>query len=119
MVRNHLERDAAGRLHARPTEEEAIIPTGLVLRAIGYFGAPIPGLPFDDHKGVIPNQHGRVVDHDGIVPRRLRHRLGQARTKRHHWHQQEMRPRYGPLPPGRRVSATPTDRRNTQQGHGR
>ena len=68
VVRNHLERDAAGRPHARPTEEEAIIQTGLVLRAVGYFGAPIPGLPFDDHKGVIPNQHGRVVDHDGIVP---------------------------------------------------
>jgi ferredoxin--NADP+ reductase len=66
-VRNHLERDATGKLQARPTEEESIIETGLVLRAIGYSGSPISGLPFDDHRGVIPNENGRVRDRDGVV----------------------------------------------------
>ncbi|WP_246361203.1 NADP oxidoreductase [Haloechinothrix aidingensis] len=67
--RNHLEHDpATGRLRARPTGEEAVIDAGLVLRAIGYFGTPIAGLPFDDHKGVIPSADGRVLDHGTPVP---------------------------------------------------
>jgi ferredoxin/flavodoxin---NADP+ reductase len=41
---------------------EEVIPAGLVLRAIGFKGAPLPGVPFDDAKGVIPNSDGRVVD---------------------------------------------------------
>jgi ferredoxin--NADP+ reductase len=33
-----------------------------VFRAIGYRGIPLPGVPFDERSGVIPNDHGRVVD---------------------------------------------------------
>jgi ferredoxin/flavodoxin---NADP+ reductase len=40
----------------------------LILRAIGYFGQVVPGLPFDDHRGVIPNQDGRVVEHADETP---------------------------------------------------
>jgi ferredoxin--NADP+ reductase len=36
------------------------IETRLVIAAIGYRGLPIPGLPFDDNEGVIPNHDGRV-----------------------------------------------------------
>ena len=36
-----------------------------VYRAVGYFGSPLPGLPFDDVVGVIPNREGRVIDADG------------------------------------------------------
>ncbi len=40
-----------------------------VYRAVGYFGSPLPDLPFDDVAGVIPNREGRVVDPDGeVVP---------------------------------------------------
>ena len=60
VSRNHLERDDSGRLHVRPTSEEAVIDTGLVLRAIGYCGVPLPGLPFDERFGIIPNVEGRV-----------------------------------------------------------
>ncbi|MBI9113983.1 FAD-dependent oxidoreductase [Sanguibacter suaedae] len=40
-------------------------PVQAVYRAVGYFGSPLPELPFDDHKGVIPNVEGRVIDIDG------------------------------------------------------
>ena len=36
----------------------------VVLTSIGYRGAPIPGLPFDEAAAVVPNQGGRVVDPD-------------------------------------------------------
>jgi ferredoxin--NADP+ reductase len=46
--------------------EELLLPTGLVLTSIGYRGLPIPDLPFDETRGVVPNARGRVLDpHDG------------------------------------------------------
>jgi len=68
VVANHLEHDETGQLKARATEEESLIDTGLVLRAIGYRGLPFPGLPFDECHGVIQNDNGRVVDRDTAVP---------------------------------------------------
>lgn len=38
---------------------------GAVYRAVGYFGSPLPGLPFDDVEGVVPNIEGRVIGADG------------------------------------------------------
>ena len=46
-----------GQLHDWPVEA--------VYRAVGYFGSPVPGLPFDEVAGVIPNREGRVVGPDG------------------------------------------------------
>ncbi|WP_433667688.1 FAD-dependent oxidoreductase [Nocardia sp. CA-136227] len=51
-----------------PTGVEETIDAGLVLRAIGYRGTPVPGLPFDEHTGVIPNIEGRVTDSDTPIP---------------------------------------------------
>ena len=34
-------------------------------RGGGYFGPPVPGLPFDEVAGVVPNREGRVVGSDG------------------------------------------------------
>src|SRR3546814_19345112 len=53
----------------RSTDQTSILDTGLVLRAIGYRGTPMPGLPFDDVRGVIRNQQGRVIDDAGHVLR--------------------------------------------------
>lgn len=39
-----------------------VIATSLVIKAIGYRGREVPGLPFDDAAGVLPNVAGRVVD---------------------------------------------------------
>jgi ferredoxin--NADP+ reductase len=44
-----------------PTGAEEVIDCGLVVRAIGYRGLPLAGVPFDDTLGLIPNEHGRVV----------------------------------------------------------
>jgi ferredoxin/flavodoxin---NADP+ reductase len=44
------------------------LPTDMVLRSVGYRGVPIPGLPFDDKRGVIPNAAGRVLRDGAPVP---------------------------------------------------
>ncbi len=69
LVRNLLERDADGTLRARPTAQRAVVSAGLVLRAVGYRGRPLPGVPFDERRGVIANVDGRVVATDGAPTR--------------------------------------------------
>jgi len=49
------------RLTARPTGEFEDLDAALVLRSIGYRAVPIPGVPFDDTRGIVPNEGGRVV----------------------------------------------------------
>ena len=51
----------------RPTDgggegDDELVETSLVLRSIGYHGAPVAGLPFDAEHGVLPNDGGRVLD---------------------------------------------------------
>lgn len=41
------------------------IPVGMIFRAVGYRGIPLPGLPFDARAHVISNVSGRVVDEKG------------------------------------------------------
>lgn len=36
-------------------------------RAVGYFGSPLPGIPFDERRGVIPNHEGQVLADDNSV----------------------------------------------------
>ena len=59
VVRNELVEEG-GRLVARPTGEREVIPCGLVLRSVGYKGVALPGVPFDERSGTIPNERGRV-----------------------------------------------------------
>ncbi|TXS01614.1 4Fe-4S dicluster domain-containing protein [Streptomyces sp. col6] len=40
---------------------EAEIPAQLFLRAIGYRGRAVPGLPFDEASGTVPHEGGRVA----------------------------------------------------------
>jgi ferredoxin--NADP+ reductase len=62
LVHNELVADEEGTLRAGPTSEHERIEAGLVFRAIGYRGIPLPGVPFDERRGVIPNDGGRVTD---------------------------------------------------------
>jgi ferredoxin/flavodoxin---NADP+ reductase len=62
LVRNELVRTEGGALRAQAADERETIPAGLVFRAIGYRGIPLPGVPFDERSGVIPNESGRVLD---------------------------------------------------------
>ena len=49
-------------LKARGTGSTEEVPCGLVFRSVGYRGIPMPGVPFDERGGVIPNEDGRVLD---------------------------------------------------------
>jgi ferredoxin--NADP+ reductase len=60
LVRNRLE-DDGGRLVAVPTDEHENVECGLVFRSVGYRGVGLPDVPFDDRRGTILNEQGRVV----------------------------------------------------------
>jgi ferredoxin--NADP+ reductase len=58
-----------GRGGARGTGEFREQRVQAVYRAVGYFGSPLPGIPFDAVHGVIPNHEGQVLGDDGaLVP---------------------------------------------------
>jgi ferredoxin--NADP+ reductase len=65
VVRNELIADETGRIRAEHTAVEEIIDCDLVLRAVGYHGAGVEGLPFDERSGTVLNQHGRVLAEPG------------------------------------------------------
>ncbi|WP_433872737.1 FAD-dependent oxidoreductase [Saccharopolyspora sp. CA-218241] len=44
---------------------EVDIGTGRVITAVGYRGTALPGLPFDETGGTVPNEGGRVLDRPG------------------------------------------------------
>ncbi|MEU1022404.1 FAD-dependent oxidoreductase [Streptomyces sp. NPDC005900] len=46
-------------------EGESILPAGMLLRAIGYRGTPVAGLPFDESSGTVPHEGGRVTGRPG------------------------------------------------------
>jgi len=60
LVRNRLEADESGALRAVPTDEHETLDTGLVFRSVGYRGVELPGVPFDERTGTVPNDRGRV-----------------------------------------------------------
>jgi ferredoxin/flavodoxin---NADP+ reductase len=62
VARNELHRDESGAIRARDTGERETIECGLVLRSIGYKGIGLEGVPFDERRGVIPNEGGRAID---------------------------------------------------------
>jgi ferredoxin/flavodoxin---NADP+ reductase len=62
---NELVHGPDGRVSAVPTGVQEIIECGLVLRSIGYRGERLAGIPFDDRRGLIRNEGGRVVSDDG------------------------------------------------------
>ncbi|WP_326668356.1 FAD-dependent oxidoreductase [Streptomyces sp. NBC_01257] len=55
--------DGSGGVRDTGTYED--IGAGLVLRAVGYRGMPLPGLPFDAAHGTVPHRAGRVL-RDGV-----------------------------------------------------
>ena len=67
MEKNQLRRITGGDIKAVGTGEFETIPAGLILRSVGYKGIALPGVPYDARNGVIPNEVGRVIDHDRAV----------------------------------------------------
>jgi ferredoxin/flavodoxin---NADP+ reductase len=62
VARNELHRDDSGAIRPRDTGERETIECGIVFRSIGYKGIGLEGVPFDERRGVIPNEGGRVTD---------------------------------------------------------
>jgi ferredoxin--NADP+ reductase len=65
IVRNRLEADANGAVRAVGTDEREVVPCGIVFRSVGYHGVGVPGAPFDERAGTMPNDDGRVLAEDG------------------------------------------------------
>ncbi|WP_428265849.1 NADP oxidoreductase [Haliangium sp.] len=62
----------AGNQWAESTDETVTMPCDIFFRSVGYRGVAIPGVPFEDRKGIFPNRDGRIIDSDGdgdqVVP---------------------------------------------------
>ncbi|GAB4435054.1 MAG: FAD-dependent oxidoreductase [Chloroflexi bacterium OHK40] len=63
VERNELQMGPDGSLRARGTGVFETIECGLILRSVGYRGVPLPGVPFNNAGGTIPNVAGRVTEH--------------------------------------------------------
>ncbi len=77
-----VKKDDAGRVSAlvyertQPDGEGGVVGTGELrevalqglYRAVGYFGSPLPEVPFDATHGVIPNREGQVLHADSNEP---------------------------------------------------
>ncbi|MEC3951632.1 FAD-dependent oxidoreductase [Nocardia sp. CDC153] len=57
-----------GRTVARASDRTDSLAASLVLRSIGYKGEPVADVPFDEARGVIPNDKGRVLADGNPVP---------------------------------------------------
>ncbi|MGI9824303.1 FAD-dependent oxidoreductase [Agromyces sp. Marseille-Q5079] len=49
------------------TGEIRELPVQALYRAVGYFGSQLPGIPFDESFGVIPNHEGQVLTRDKLT----------------------------------------------------
>jgi ferredoxin--NADP+ reductase len=65
IERNEITARDDGSLAARGTGVHEEIPAQLVFRSIGYTGKPIGDIPFDERRGLIRNEGGRVTDAAG------------------------------------------------------
>lgn len=59
-VRNRLVSTEDGAIRAEATDDRRTTPAGLVVRAVGFAGKPVDGLPFDEATRTVPNTRGRV-----------------------------------------------------------
>jgi ferredoxin/flavodoxin---NADP+ reductase len=70
IEKNRLEVRADGSLSAVGTGEREELDAQILLRSVGYRGAALGGVPFDERRDVIPNEGGRVLRTPGgeVVP---------------------------------------------------
>jgi ferredoxin--NADP+ reductase len=57
-----------GRDRVADSSERPVLPVDLVVTAVGFRGAPLDGLPFNETTGTVPNEAGRVVAGEAVVP---------------------------------------------------
>lgn len=58
----------SGNQQAEGTGYTEKLECGLFFRSVGYRGVEIPGIPFEEKRGVFPNNKGRIMDNNDIVP---------------------------------------------------
>jgi ferredoxin/flavodoxin---NADP+ reductase len=64
--RNEIVRADDGSLRARTVDDGVeTIECGLVLRSVGYRAVPLPDVPFEERRFILPNDRGRVLTPDG------------------------------------------------------
>ena len=64
ICRNELRDEGTG-LRACSTDTIEELGCGIVFRSIGYRGTPVQGLPFDESRGTVPHEAGRILDDQG------------------------------------------------------
>jgi ferredoxin--NADP+ reductase len=64
ICRNELREEVSG-LRACTTDMTEQLSCGIVFRSIGYRGIPLEGLPFDESRGTVPHDGGRITDEAG------------------------------------------------------
>ncbi|NEA33801.1 FAD-dependent oxidoreductase [Streptomyces sp. SID13031] len=47
------------------TTDRGVVPAGNLFAAIGFVGQAVPGLPFDERRGIVPNDRGAVIGRPG------------------------------------------------------
>ncbi len=57
--------ESDGSLRAKDTGEREELACDLILRSVGYTGVPLRGVPFDERRGTILNDDGRVLEAHG------------------------------------------------------
>jgi ferredoxin--NADP+ reductase len=65
LVQNRLVPDGKGSVRAEATDVRETVPAQVVFRSVGYHGVPLAGLPFDERRGTLPNEGGRVLEDAG------------------------------------------------------
>ncbi len=65
LVKNKLVEGDDGSVRPKATDQEEVIPVGLVFRSVGYKGLPLPNVPYNESWGTILNDAGRVMDDGG------------------------------------------------------
>ena len=70
IEKNELYAADDGTPRPRGTGETETVDVDLVFKAVGYRGVPLPGVPFHESWGILPNDEGRLqTEPDGdIVP---------------------------------------------------
>lgn len=70
IEKNQLYQTPEGGMRSKGTGVYETIECGMVLRSVGYRGVPLPGVPFNEASGTIPNVAGRVIENGSgdVVP---------------------------------------------------
>ena len=69
LRRNQLVKKSDSSIRAEGTDRMLELKTGLVFRSIGYRGEQLPGVPFDEKSGTIPNEQGQILEEGSPCPR--------------------------------------------------